>query len=134
MTEWRKDVLLRVRERGFSSITAFADAFPRETLLELARNLGGYRGFALSGRFAMKPLNNNLPEGWATGERAESDTIMAHAHWKVGVGREYRADADAAFGRLRALKPPRGWLPDGPDDPLLVEAFRGLAFGDPTVA
>jgi hypothetical protein len=148
MTEWRRTILGLVKKRGYESITAFADAFPNQTLVELADNLGSCRGIQLERTLHEEAIENRqlarfarsylarvirwmLPEGWDRGEFAKSDTKMAHAHWSVGVGKDFEADADAAFRRLRELKPAPGWLPEGPDDPLLVEAFRGLAFGDP---
>jgi hypothetical protein len=63
----------------------------------------------------------------------DSNTAHAMADWITimgilgeGCGEQARQVAD----RLERAELPLGWLPDGPDDPLLVAAFQGVHFGD----
>jgi hypothetical protein len=70
----------------------------------------------------------NLKRGWGVGRHADFRTAGVYAGWMALL--EFRADApqlrpkgDAVWNSLKEIQPPRGWLPSGPNDPVIQAAF-----------
>jgi hypothetical protein len=141
--DWAGRVRQRVREKGFPDANAFGEAFPVASFLTLADMLGedvaaaqletvmkGDASLALTfDRFArsalVRHLHEYLPDGWGSDDMGRAS---AYAHWGGSLEDTFDPERDAAWDRLEALPPPPGWLPAGPDDPILLEAFRGITF------
>jgi hypothetical protein len=145
--DWAERIRQRVVERGYTSVSAFAAAHPVATFIDLALLLGddvaaiqledlmlkeaySLKNAQALGDFARCALVRIFrlcaPEGWS-----DVDTfprIHAVASWTTALGDEYEQESDRVWARLESLSPPAGWLPSGPEDPLLVEAFRGVEF------
>jgi len=137
---WRVRLYERVRERGFDSVTAFAEARPAVPLYVLADELGddvaGVQ--VLSGLLAeaeqrkqvtrlvrdvlVRQLSQSLPEGWPAvmddGNRFK--VAKALGLWSAFTPEEYEKRVDQAGDALLASPPPPGWRPLGPDDELLL--------------
>ncbi|MET0405153.1 MAG: NUDIX hydrolase [Cystobacter sp.] len=138
---WKARLSERVRERGFDSLTAFAEARPAVPLHLLAEELGpddlaGVQ--VLTGLLAeaerrkqvtrfvrdvfTRLWSQSVPDGWPT--------VLDDAHrFKVGeaVGswiaytpETHKARARQLRTALLASPPPTGWRPLGPDDELLL--------------
>ncbi|ATB38234.1 NUDIX hydrolase [Cystobacter fuscus] len=130
----------RVRERGYDSLTAFADARPTASLVELAEELGpddvaGVQVF--SGLVAEAERNHQvtrlvrgqlvrelcacLPNGWPTVLDDTNRFDVAHAlgAWIAFTPETHKERARKVRDVLLATPPPPGWLPLGPDDELL---------------
>ena len=145
--DWEARIRARVGERGYETVTAFAEARPTATLLALAGELGAddvvaiqvltlMREEALGGgdveRFArgllVHELWESIPKGWRIdpGGGFEFTFKLASAIANLVVA---LPDSHQDLGRrvgdlLVAADLPAGWLPSGPDDPTLVAIFE----------
>ena len=131
----------RVRERGYDSLTAFAEARPTASLVALAEELGpddiaGVQVF--NGLVAEAERNNKvtrlvrgqlvrelcacLPNGWPAVLDDANRFDVAHAlgAWIAFTPETHKERADQASDALLATPPPPGWRPLGPDDELLL--------------
>jgi hypothetical protein len=137
---WKVRLYERVRERGYDSLTAFADARPAVPLYALAEELGeddvaGVQ--VLSGLLAeaeqrkqvtrfvrdvlVRLLSQSLPDGWPAVMDDANRFAVAKAlgSWSAYIPEDYQERADQVMAALRATPPPPGWRPLGPDDELL---------------
>ncbi|QSQ27562.1 NUDIX hydrolase [Pyxidicoccus parkwayensis] len=137
---WKARLYERVRERGYSSLTAFAEARPAVPLVELAEELGeddvaGVQ--VLSGLLAeaeqrrqvtrfvrdvlVRLLSQSLPNGWPAVMDDGNRFLVAKAlgTWSAYIPDAYGERSARARAALRANPPPPGWRPLGPDDDLL---------------
>ncbi|PTL75910.1 NUDIX hydrolase [Vitiosangium sp. GDMCC 1.1324] len=131
----------RVRELGYDSLTAFADARPTATLVELADELGPddiaavqvFSGLVAeaerSGKITrlvrgqlVRELYECLPNGWPVVLDDANRFDVAHAlgSWIAFTPETHKKRADRASDALLAKPPPAGWRPLGPDDELLL--------------
>jgi hypothetical protein len=138
---WKTRLYERVRERGFTSLTAFAEARPAVPLYVLAEELGkdeiaGVQ--VLSGLLAeaeqrkqvtrfvrdvlVRLLSQSLPEGWPTvmDDANRFKVAKALGSWFAYTPDSHKDRADQAGDALLATPPPPGWRPLGPDDELLL--------------
>ncbi len=130
----------RVRERGYDSLTAFAEARPTASLLALAEELGPDDVAAVqvfSGLVAeaernrkvtrlvrgqlVRELAEALPNGWpaALDDANRFKVAVALARWGTYTPETHEQHVERAKAALRATPPPPGWRPLGPDDELL---------------
>ncbi|WNG61385.1 NUDIX hydrolase [Archangium gephyra] len=138
---WKARLYERVRERGYDSLTAFANAHPTASLVALADELGpddiaGVQ--VLSGLLAeaeqrkqvtrfvrdvlVRMLSQSLPDGWPTvlDDANRFKVAKAIGRWFAYTPETHKERADRAGDALLATTPPPGWLPRGPDDELLL--------------
>lgn len=145
--DWHARIHDRAKAKGYESVTAFADARPHVSLLALAEELGPddvnaaqlltiLRDEAVKGgfvdRFArsllVHEIHEAIPKGWrvppddgfdfefnATGPLVTLITKLPESHQEM---------ARNLLRIMMAAELPVGWLPDGPDDPLLVSLFE----------
>jgi hypothetical protein len=155
--DWEARIYERVRSRGFDTVTAFAEASPRATMLELAEELeagaedvNAAQIIALMRaeaertntveRFARNLLVHNLweivPKGWRVdpGNGFEFDFKAASALSSMTVSLpESAQDLGRRVTRIMmTAELPLGWLPDGPDDPILAGLFARAANDNPS--
>ncbi|WP_164008308.1 NUDIX hydrolase [Pyxidicoccus trucidator] len=137
---WRVRIYERVRERGFTSLTAFAEARPAVPLHLLAEELGkdDVAGVQVLGglhaeaeqrkqvtRFVrdvlVRLLSESLPDGWPAVLDDENRFSVAEAFgsWFAYTPDTHKERVRQAKAALRAAPPPAGWRPLGPDDELL---------------
>jgi hypothetical protein len=137
---WKARLYERVRERGYDSLTAFAEARPTASLVALAEELGegdiaGVQVF--SGLVAeaerskkltrlvrgqlVRELSEFLPNGWpAVLDRdARMEVAIALGQWSAYTPETHQERIDQVMAALRASPPPPGWRPLSPDDELL---------------
>ncbi len=137
---WRVRLYERVRERGYSSLTAFAEARPAVPLNLLAEELGkedvaGVQ--VLNGLLAeaerrkqvtrfvrdvlVRQLSESLPSGWPVtmDDASRFQVAKALGCWSADLPEAYQERAEQVMAALRATPPPPGWRPLGPDDELL---------------
>ncbi|WP_043432885.1 hypothetical protein [Cystobacter fuscus] len=131
----------RVRERGYDSLTAFAEARPTSSLVELADELGPddiaavqvFSGLVAEAERSRKvtrlvrgqlvrELAEELPNGWPTvlDDANRLKVAMALGTWFAYTPETHKERVDKAGDSLLATPPPPGWLPRGPDDELLL--------------
>ncbi|NBD14413.1 NUDIX hydrolase [Corallococcus silvisoli] len=137
---WKARLYERVRERGYDSLTAFAEARPTASLVALAEELGPddvagiqvYDGLVaeavrskrvtrlVRGQL-VRELWGSIPEGWPTVLDDDNRFKVAKALglWSGIVPETHKARVRLAREALRANPPPSGWRPLGPDDELL---------------
>jgi hypothetical protein len=131
----------RVRERGYDSLTAFANARPTASLVTLAEELGkddvaGVQ--VLSGLLAeaeqrkqvtrfvrdvlVRMLSQSLPDGWPAvlDDANRFKVAKAIGAWSAYTPETHEKHVKQARAALRATPPPPGWRPLGPDDELLL--------------
>ncbi|QRK05226.1 NUDIX hydrolase [Archangium violaceum] len=130
----------RVRERGYDSLTAFAEARPTASLVELADELGPddiaavqvFSGLVAEAERSRKvtrlvrgqlvrELAEALPNGWPAvlDDANRLKVAVALAHWGAYTPETHEQHVERAKAALRATPPPPGWRPLGPDDELL---------------
>ncbi|ATB41640.1 NUDIX hydrolase [Cystobacter fuscus] len=137
---WRVRLYERVRERGYSSLTAFAEARPTASLVALADELGeddvaGVQ--VLSGLLAeaeqrkqvtrfvrdvlVRMLSQSIPNGWPTvmDDANRFKVAKAIGRWSAYTPETHQKRVEQARAALRSSPPPPGWRPLGPDDELL---------------
>ncbi|MFP2933857.1 NUDIX hydrolase [Pyxidicoccus sp. 3LG] len=137
---WKDRLYERVRERGYDSLTAFAEAHPTASLVALAEELGpddvaGVQVF--SGLVAEAERNNQvtrlvrgqlvrelcacLPNGWPAvlDDANRFKVAKALGLWSGFTPETHKERARQVRAALLANPPPAGWRPLGPDDELL---------------
>jgi hypothetical protein len=138
---WRVRLYERVRERGYDSLTAFAEARPTASLVALADELGpddiaGVQVFSAlvaeaerSRRITrlvrgqlVRELAEALPNGWPAvlDDESRFNVAVALARWGTFTPETHEQRVERAKAALRASPPPAGWRPLGPDDELLL--------------
>ncbi len=138
---WVVRLYERVRERGYDSLTAFAEARPTASLVALAKELGPddvagvqvFKGLVAEAERKhqvsrlvrgqlVRELVQHLPNGWPTVLDDANRFNVAHAlgAWVTFTPETHKERADKAADALLAAPPPPGWLPRGPDDELLL--------------
>ncbi|PTL77515.1 NUDIX hydrolase [Vitiosangium sp. GDMCC 1.1324] len=131
----------RVREHGYDSLTAFAEARPTASLVELADELGPddlaavqvFSGLVAeaerSGEVTrlvrgqlVRELTEALPDGWPAVMDDEARFAVAEALglWSAYTPETHEERVRKAGDALLATPPPSGWRPLGPDDELLL--------------
>lgn len=131
----------RVRKRGYDSLTAFAEARPTASLVELADELGkddvaGVQVFGVlvdeaerSHRLTrlvrgqlVRELWECLPNGWPAvmDDANRFNVAKALGSWSAYTPETHKERVRQARAALRATPPPPGWRPLGPDDELLL--------------
>jgi hypothetical protein len=131
----------RVRDRGYDSLTAFAEARPAVPLHLLAEELGkddvaGVQ--VLSGLLAeaerrkqvtrfvrdvfARLWSESVPDGWPAMMDDDARFAVAEALgcWSAYTPETHKERVRRARAVLRASPPPPGWRPLGPDDELLL--------------
>ncbi|XXF78089.1 NUDIX hydrolase [Myxococcaceae bacterium GXIMD 01537] len=137
---WKVRLYERVRERGYDSLTAFAEARPTASLVELAEELGpdDVAGVQIFGgllaeaersrkltRFVRSQFVREfcacLPEGWpeVLDDANRFKVAKALGLWSSLTPETHQQRVDRAGDALLANPPPPGWRPLGPDDELL---------------
>ncbi|RKG81928.1 NUDIX hydrolase [Corallococcus terminator] len=130
----------RVRERGYDSLTAFADAHPAVPLYVLADTLGkddvaavqvfsGLLGEAeqrhrvtrLVRDVLARELAEDFPNGWpaVVDDSNRFDLALALARWSSYAPETHEERVRKAGDALLVHPPPPGWRPLGPDDEFL---------------
>jgi hypothetical protein len=137
---WKVRLYERVRERGYDSLTAFAEARPTASLVALAKELGeddvnavqvfsGLVGEAerthrltrlVRGQL-VRELSESLPDGWPAelDDANRFEVAQALACWIGFTPETHQERARQVMATLLASPPPPGWRPLGPDDELL---------------
>jgi hypothetical protein len=131
---------VRVRERGYASLTAFAEARPTVPLYLLAEELGKDDVAAvqmMSGLLAeaeqrkqvtrfvrdllVRELSESLPNGWPAvlDDANRGEVAMALGTWTAYTPTTHKERVRRAGDALLATPPPPGWRPLSPDDELL---------------
>jgi hypothetical protein len=137
---WPARLYERVRERGYPSLTAFAEAHPTLPLVELARELGGdelnavqvFKGLVdeaeRNHRLArlvraqfVREFYESFPEGWPVvlDDATRFKVAKALAFWIGYAPVTHEERVRQVAKALMASPPPPGWRPLGPDDELL---------------
>ncbi|PTL84755.1 NUDIX hydrolase [Vitiosangium sp. GDMCC 1.1324] len=138
---WVVRLYERVRERGYDSLTAFAEARPTASLVALAEELGPddvagvqvFRGLVAEAERSrrvtrlvrgqlVRELSEQLPNGWPAvlDDANRFDVAHALARWGTFTPETHQERVEQAKAALRASPPPPGWRPLGPDDELLL--------------
>ena len=137
---WKARLYERVRERGYDSLTAFAEARPAVPLNLLAEELGPddvagvqvFRGLLAEAerghrvtRFVrdvlVRELSEGLPSGWPAvlNDANRFEVAKALSAWIAYTPDTHQDRARQVSAALLAKPPPPGWRPLGPDDELL---------------
>jgi hypothetical protein len=138
---WKVRLYERVRERGYSSLTAFAEERPTASLVQLADELGEddvnavqvFSGLVAEAERShqltrlvrgqlVRELSDALPNGWPAvlDDANRFEVAMALARWSSYTPETHEKRVDQISDALLATPPPPGWLPLGPDDELLL--------------
>ena len=137
---WKARLYERVRERGYDSLTTFAEARPTASLVALAEELGAddvnavqvFSGLVAEAERShqlsrlvrgqlVRELSEALPGGWPDGtdEDARLELAIALGRWSAYTPAPLKERVRQARAVLRATPPPPGWRPLTPDDELL---------------
>ncbi|KFA89684.1 hypothetical protein [Archangium violaceum] len=131
----------RVRERGYTSLTAFAEARPTASLLALAEELGKddiaavqvFSGLVAEAERSrrvtrlvraqlVRELSEGLPNGWPAvlNDANRFQVAKALSAWISYTPDTHQDRARQISAALLAKPPPPGWRPRGPDDERLL--------------
>ena len=148
--DWHARVLERVQQRGFTTVTQYAADRVGVDLVELAEELGPDDVAAdqimclliedavrtktvprMLRDLFVRELREALPQGWRSplDDEARSEVARALARWETEL--EDHLDKPATFTAgqdFMNAELPTGWLPDGPNDPVIV-AFVDRCLG-----
>jgi hypothetical protein len=137
---WKVRLYERVRERGYDSLTAFAEARPTASLKALAEEPGeddvnavqvfsglvaeaerSHQLTRLARGQLVRELFEGLPNGWPAVLNDTNRFEVAHAlaRWISYTPETHKERARQIMTALLATPPPPGWRPLGPDDELL---------------
>ncbi|MFP2929294.1 NUDIX hydrolase [Pyxidicoccus sp. 3LG] len=137
---WKARLYERVSERGYDSLTAFAEARPTASLVALAEELGAddvnavqvFSGLVAEAEQShqltrlvrgqlVRELSESIPEGWPAEWDDANRFEVAHAlaRWTTYTPEPHKERVKQVRAALRATPPPPGWRPLGPDDELL---------------
>lgn len=137
---WIARLYERIRERGYDSVTAFAEDRPTTSLVALAEELGPddvagvqvFKGLVAEAERSKKltrltrgqlvrELSDVLPNGWPAvlDDDARLEVAIALGQWSAYTPEPLVERVRSASGALLANPPPAGWRPLGPDDELL---------------
>ena len=137
---WKVRLYEGVRERGYTSLTAFAEAHPTLPLVELAQALGGndinavqvFSGLVAEAERShqltrlvrsqlVRELSETFPTGWpaVVDDEARFEIAMTLGSWSAFTPETHQTRVAQASDALLATPPPPGWRPLGPDDELL---------------
>ncbi|RKH91837.1 NUDIX hydrolase [Corallococcus sp. AB045] len=138
---WKTRLFERVRERGYDSLTAFAEARPMASLVQLAEELGkddiagaqvfsglvaeaerSHRLTRLVRSQFVRELAEDFPDGWPARVDDDNRFTLAHAlaRWCSYTPETHEARVKRVRDALLEAPPPPGWRPLGPDDELLL--------------
>jgi hypothetical protein len=145
--DWHSRILERVQQRGFETVTQYASARPGVSLIALADELGSGEIAATQIRsllveeairthtiphvlcdLLVRELHYALPPGWKypLDDEARSKVARALARWETELQITHHLDCfndEMTFKAGQDLidaEFPTGWLPKGPDDPVIV--------------
>jgi len=144
--DWQSRIRDSLHSLGHASVIAFFRANPCLAAHKLARLLGPdivamqlqwmyfdeakkLNAFRDAARDALcRALNDNMKRGWNVGVHADRCRAGACSDWVTlfefrAFAPELTPVAQKVWDALKALPPPDGWLPTGPDDPVLSHAF-----------
>jgi len=137
---WKARLYERVRQRGYDSVTAFAQVRPAVPLYLLADELGAEDVAAVQVLSALlaeaeqrkqltrcvrdvlvRELAEGLPNGWPAvlDDANRFEVAMALSAWTSHAPEALEERVRQAGDALLANPPPPGWRPLGPDDELL---------------
>jgi hypothetical protein len=137
---WKVRLYERLRERGYDSLTAFAEARPTASLAALAEELGEddvnavqvFSGLVAEAERShqlarlvrgqlVRELAEHLPNGWPAvlDDATRFEVAHALARWSTYTPETHQERVKQVRAALRATPPPPGWRPRGPDDELL---------------
>jgi hypothetical protein len=148
--DWHGRIQERVRQRGFENVTNYANARVGVSLLVLAEELGpddiaavqlqtllveeAIRTHAIPRvlrDLLVRGLRERLPQGWKyplDGE-ARVHVVGAIVDWETELKDHLDKPATFTAGQdLLDAELPDGWLPEGPDDPVII-AFVDRCLG-----
>lgn len=153
--DWRDRILDRVHQRGFETVTQYVGERPGVSLLVLAKELGPDDVAAAQIRSILveeairtrtvpralrdlfvRELRESLPGGWTypLDDASRCEVAGALATWRTELKVEDHLDCfddEATFNAgqdLMNVELPTGWLPAGPDDPVII-AFVDRCLG-----
>jgi hypothetical protein len=140
--DWHGRILERVHQRGFETVTQYTDQHPGVSLLVLADELGQDDVAAAQIQsilveeairtrtvprvlcdLLVRELRDRLPQGWKypLDDESRSEVAGAFAGWKTELEEHLDRHAALAAGKdLLNAELPTGWLPEGPEDPVIV--------------
>ncbi len=138
---WKIRLYERLHERGYDSLTAFADARPTASLVELAEELGeedvnavqvfsglvaeaerSHRLTRLVRGQLVRELSEGLPDGWPCllDDANRFKVARTLGLWTSYTPETHKERVKQVGDALLATPPPPGWRPLGPDDELLL--------------
>jgi hypothetical protein len=153
--DWHGRVLERVQRRGFETVTQYASSHPGVSLIVLADELGSDDIAAAQIRsllveeairtrtvprvlrdLLVRELHYALPHGWKSplDDASRSEVAGALARWETELQIAHHLDCfdeEITFNAgqdLMNAELPAGWLPEGPEDPVII-AFVDRCLG-----
>jgi hypothetical protein len=140
--DWPARVLDRVQRRGFATVTQYAAERVGTPLVELAEELGPDDVAAdqimhlliedavrtktvprMLRDLFVRELREGLPQGWRApfDDEARSEVARALARWETALADHLDKPSTFSAGQdFMNAELPIGWLPAGPEDPVIV--------------
>ena len=144
--DWGDRIDYAIRTLGFASLTDFLASMPTRPYSEVARLLGQIAPIQIvavqfqeaksAGRVRAaakdslcRNLLEQLPDGWGVGKNAEWQAVRALSSWSsdiqvTGKCEELEQKLLGIAKALHDMPPPQGWIPNGPEDPVIESIFN----------
>jgi hypothetical protein len=116
--DWRQRIRERIHSLGTERVTDFLERHPAEPYFKVARRLGNDVAAVQLARMQFEEASDR-DEVRQVAMDGFSREVVENLKRGWGVGPK----GDAVWNSLKEIQPPRGWLPSGPNDPLIQAAF-----------
>lgn len=148
--DWHARVIERVQRLGFNTVTQYAAERVGISLIDLANELGSDDVAGIQVMHVLleeairtrtiphllrdlfvRELRQCLPQGWKypLDDASRSEVAGALANWETELQEHLNEERVFQAGQdLLDAELPAGWLPEGPDDPVIV-AFVDRCLG-----
>jgi hypothetical protein len=133
-----------LERQGFTTVTEFARAYPRDCWVDLAGRLdegippaqlqaaimcemsakGPDGTIAFAMQSLVRYLHEHFKDGWSGSGVGDFESAWCFGDWSASLGDELKGFAEEVWDAIVRAHPPAGWLPGDSSDEYLVEAMR----------
>jgi hypothetical protein len=145
--EWRKRIESRVKEKGYQDLIDFSEKNQSLDFFQLTDLLGERiapiqveqllsEAYYEKGQYTRyfrsslaRHIRDSLPQGWVILQNIDIQLSCGIRDWDMKTPDEYNDFKEKVRKVLTQCNfIPKGWLPSGPDDPIVLQIFEEAGF------